>query len=63
MLVLSRRIYETLKIGEHITVTVVGIKGGQVRLGIAAPADIAIHRAEVFHRFQAEIPVCKSEEK
>ncbi len=50
MLVLSRRISETLRIGEHITITVLRIKGGQVRLGIAAPIEIAIHREDALHR-------------
>jgi carbon storage regulator len=54
MLVLSRRIYETFKIGEQITVTVLGIRGGQVRLGIAAPVDLAIHREEALYRIKME---------
>lgn len=54
MLVLSRRIYEALKIGDDIRITVLGIKGGQVRLGIAAPVDIRIHREEALYRVKLE---------
>lgn len=54
MLVLSRRIYETLNIGNDIKITVLGIKGGQVRLGITAPVDIPIHREETLYRIKKE---------
>lgn len=50
MLILTRRTGESLIIGDEVTVTVLGIKGGQVRLGIEAPRDIAIHREEVAER-------------
>ena len=50
MLILTRRVNETLMIGDGITITVLGVKGGQVRLGINAPRDVAIHREEVLHR-------------
>lgn len=63
MLVLSRRISETLKIGEHITITILGIKGGQVRIGIAAPVEIPIRRQEGFHRMKEREPVLEYEEK
>lgn len=61
MLVLSRRIYEVLKIGDHITITVLGIKGGQVRLGIAAPVEIPIHREETLYRIKAGASTLKQE--
>lgn len=54
MLVLSRRNQETLCIGDDIHITVLGIQGNQVRLGIAAPKDVAVHRAEVKARIDAE---------
>ena len=54
MLILTRRVNETLMIGDGITITVLGVKGGQVRLGINAPRDIAIHREEVLHRLSGE---------
>jgi carbon storage regulator len=53
MLVLSRRVYETLLIGNDIKVTVLGIKGGQVRLGIAAPTEIPIRRENFFQLSKA----------
>jgi carbon storage regulator len=54
MLILTRRVGETLMIGTEVTVTVVGIKGTQVQLGIAAPKDVAVHREEIYERVQAE---------
>ena len=50
MLILTRRVGETLKIGEDIEVTVLGLRGGQVRLGINAPRDVAVHREEILDR-------------
>lgn len=55
MLVLTRRIEETLFIGDHIKITVLGINGGQVRLGIVAPKEVSVHREEVYFRIQDEI--------
>jgi carbon storage regulator len=54
MLVLTRRLGETLIIGEEIKITVLGVSGDQVRLGIAAPEEIAVHRKEVWLRIQQE---------
>jgi carbon storage regulator len=54
MLILTRRVGESLKIGEHVTVTVLGIRGNQVRVGIAAPKSVAVHREEIFERIKAE---------
>jgi carbon storage regulator len=55
MLILTRRAGESLMIGEEITVTVLGIKGGQVRIGISAPSDVSVHREEIFNRIQDDI--------
>ncbi|MET0377900.1 MAG: carbon storage regulator CsrA [Spongiibacteraceae bacterium] len=55
MLVLSRRLGETLIIGDEIKITVLGISGNQVRLGIAAPKEVSVHREEVYRRIQEEI--------
>jgi carbon storage regulator len=54
MLILTRRLGESIKIGEKITVTVLGTKGAQVRLGIDAPKDIPVHREEVAERIKQE---------
>ena len=54
MLILTRRCGEGIKIGRDITVTVLGIKGNQIRLGIDAPKDVSVHRNEIFERIQAE---------
>jgi carbon storage regulator len=54
MLILTTRIDETLMIGDRIMVTVLGVKGNQVRLGINAPKDVAVHREEVFERIKQE---------
>ncbi len=54
MLILTRRVGETLMIGDNVTVTVLGVKGNQVRLGINAPKDVAVHREEIFQRIQRE---------
>lgn len=54
MLILTRRVGESVMIGKDITCTVLGVKGNQVRLGINAPKDIAVHREEVYVRIQHE---------
>ena len=54
MLILTRRVDETLMIGDEITVTVMGVKGNQVRLGINAPKSVAVHREEVYARIAQE---------
>lgn len=54
MLVLSRRLGETLIIGDNIKIAVLGINGNQVRLGISAPREVSVHREEVYQRIQAE---------
>ena len=54
MLILTRRVGETLMIGDNVSVTVLRVKGNQVRLGINAPKDVSIHREEIFDRIQQE---------
>lgn len=54
MLILTRRVGETVTINDDVRVTVLGVKGNQVRLGITAPKDVAVHREEVYDRIQAE---------
>jgi carbon storage regulator len=54
MLILTRRVGETLMIGNDVTVTVLAVKGNQVRIGISAPKDVEVHREEIYDRVQAE---------
>jgi carbon storage regulator len=54
MLILTRRVGETLMIGDDVSIMVLGVKGNQVRLGIAAPRSIAVHREEIYRRIQRE---------
>ena len=53
-MILTRKVNESLKVGDDVTVTVLGIKGAQIRIGISAPLDVAVHRQEVFERIQQE---------
>jgi len=55
MLILSRRLGESVKIGHEVTITVLGVKGSQVRLGFTAPPNVPVHREEVYERIKAEI--------
>jgi carbon storage regulator len=54
MLILSRRIGETIRIGPDIVVTVLGVKGSQVRIGVDAPKEVEVHREEIFDRIKHE---------
>ena len=54
MLILTRRVGETVMIGSDVTVTVLGVKGNQVRVGVNAPRDVAVHREEIFERIRRE---------
>ena len=54
MLILTRRVGEAVMIGNDVTVTVLGVKGNQVRIGINAPKDVAVHREEIFERIKHE---------
>ena len=54
MLILTRRVGETLMIGDDVTITVLGLKGNQVRIGVNAPKDVAVHREEIYQRIQKE---------
>lgn len=54
MLILTRRVGETLMIGDEVTVTVLGVKGNQVRIGVNAPKDVSVHREEIYERIKKE---------
>jgi carbon storage regulator len=54
MLILTRRVGETLMVGDEVTVTVLGVKGNQVRIGVNAPKDVAVHREEIYERIKQE---------
>lgn len=55
MLILTRRVGETLNIGDDIEVTILSVKGNQVRIGIEAPMDVSVHREEIYLRIQQEL--------
>ena len=57
MLILTRRVGESLKVGDDITITVLGVKGNQVRIGVNAPRDVAVHREEIYNRIQDDHPI------
>lgn len=54
MLILTRKVGESLMVGDEITVTVLGVKGNQVRIGVNAPRDVAVHREEIYNRIQGD---------
>ena len=54
MLILTRRVGESLMIGDEVTVTVLGVKGNQVRIGVNAPKTVSVHREEIYERIKAE---------
>lgn len=54
MLILTRRVGETMMVGDDVTVTVLGVKGNQVRIGVNAPKDVSVHREEIYQRIQKE---------
>ncbi len=56
MLILTRKVNESLIVGDDITITVLGVKGNQVRLGVTAPRDVAVHREEIYQRISGEPP-------
>jgi carbon storage regulator len=60
MLILTRRVGESLMIGDNVNVTVLGIKGNQVRLGVNAPKEVSVHREEIYQRIQREHTAVKS---
>ncbi|MGV6859666.1 MAG: carbon storage regulator CsrA [bacterium] len=54
MLILTRRVGETLMVGDDVSITVLGVKGNQVRVGINAPKDVPVHREEIYQRIKGE---------
>lgn len=62
MLILTRRVSETLIIGDDVTITVLGTKGHQVRIGINAPKEVSVHREEIYQKIQQEKTKCSVDE-
>ena len=62
MLILTRRVGETLVIGDEVLVTVLGVRGNQVRIGVNAPKDVSVHREEIYQRIQSEKGASKDTE-
>ncbi len=60
MLILTRRVGESLIIGDDIVINIIGVKGNQIRIGVNAPKEISVHREEIYNRIQAEKPDDKS---
>ena len=63
MLILTRRVGETVMIGDEVSVTVLNVKGNQVRLGINAPRDVSVHREEIYMRIQDDEAPCDDDDK
>jgi carbon storage regulator len=61
MLILTRRISEAVKIGDHVTIKILGVKGNQVRLGVEAPREIPVHREEIYERIQRAAAAAQSD--
>lgn len=63
MLILTRKIGESLMVGENVTITVLGVKGTQVRIGVSAPKDIIVHREEIYKKLKMEKEKMLNEKK
>jgi carbon storage regulator len=63
MLILTRRVGESLMVGDEITMTVLGVKGNQVRIGINAPRDVAVHREEIYNRIHNDDQAAPAEKE
>lgn len=63
MLILTRRVGESVIVADNIMITVLGVKGNQVRIGVDAPKDVAVHREEIFERIQGVKPPAQSDDQ